>query len=174
MPRLLEKTKGFVAREVGSRKRARTHGLLVIPCSAHESTNYALLTKPGNIAYVNGQRVIGGLCVLKHKDEITIGARRYFFSAESTPEVTVYRQETAARVVRCGICRGPVLDGQQVVRCPGCQRVYHQIAAEGDQPAKPCWTYSPTCKFCGHGTSLDNDALWQPEEDEMECHDECY
>ena len=82
--------------------------------------------------YVNGSAVIGGIHVLRHKDELVVDGARAYFSAESTPVVEVYQHDGSRRRPRCPICRGEIQDGQSIVRCPGCSRISHQIAATAD------------------------------------------
>jgi hypothetical protein len=115
---------------------------------------------------VNGQPVLGGLRVLEHADEVILGRVRFFFSAESTPVVVVFRRDGDARSPTCPLCRGPIRDGEQAVQCPGCSRWFHQTVPEGDRAGKPCWTYAPSCRFCNHPTSLSGEPAWRPEAEE--------
>ncbi len=126
----------------------------------------ALLMPPGATARVNGRPVLGGLCLLEHRDEVILGRSRFFFSSESAPVVAVFRREDGARSPTCPLCRGPVRDGDRAVRCPGCGRWFHQADAAEGRPAKPCWTYAPTCRFCNHPTALAGAAGWRPETEE--------
>jgi hypothetical protein len=123
----------------------------------------ALLVPGGIDARVNGEAILGGLRVLGHKDEILLGTARFAFSTEATPKLEIFHNEPAMRSPSCPVCRGPIQDGQTAVRCPGCGRCYHQITAADSEPARPCWTYAPTCRFCEHPTALTGAALWQPE-----------
>ena len=133
----------------------------------HEGTRgTALLVPEGRAARVNGTEVVDGLRVLDHKDEITLDMQRFYFSAESAPEVILYRGEQRKRPPRCGVCRGPIQEGEQVVRCPGCERLFHQIEASDGQTGKTCWTYAEHCKFCGHPTSLCGQGAWHPDMEE--------
>jgi len=125
----------------------------------------ALLAPPGApAAYVNGEQLIGGLRILEHRDEILCGLGRWYYSAESRAEIRAFSLAAGERRPRCGVCRSPIEDGQHVVACPQCKRLYHQIAEQPPAPAKPCWTYRPQC-LCGHPTALDEDALWRPEKE---------
>ena len=126
----------------------------------------ALLLPPGFAARVNGRPVLGGMRVLEHRDEVTFGRSRLFYSAESTPVVVVFRRAEGVRSPTCPLCRGPVRDGDQAVRCPGCGRWFHQADAADGKPAKPCWTYAPTCRFCNHPTALGGEAGWRPERED--------
>jgi hypothetical protein len=126
----------------------------------------ALLVRPGVRVRVNGEPVLGGLRLLEHKDEILVGSTRLFFSVESAPLVTLFQPSGGERVPVCPICRGPVREGVQAVECPGCGRWFHQTEATTDRPAKPCWTYASTCRFCNHPTSFAADAEWRPDREE--------
>jgi hypothetical protein len=141
-------------------------GLRFISFGSGAERGTALLLAPGVTARVNGRPVLGGLRVLEHKDEVTFGRSRLFFSAESTPLVVVFGRDEGARSPTCPLCRGPVRDGDQAVQCPGCGRWFHQIDAAEGRPAKRCWTYVPTCRFCNHPTALDGAAGWRPEEED--------
>jgi hypothetical protein len=125
---------------------------------------HVLLTGADLSVLVNGTRVVGGIRVLQHKDELLVDSERMFFSAESAPIVEVYMHDNSRRRPRCPTCRAEVLDGQPIVRCPGCSRIYHQIDGIDDLPAKPCWTYSPKCRFCQHPSSMSGAPTWQPDE----------
>jgi hypothetical protein len=140
-------------------------GLRIVPFREGTRPSHVLLVRDHLAARVNGWPVVGGIRVLDHKDEITVGGQRMYFSAQSQPTVEVYQHDGSQRGPRCPICRTEVQNGQAIVRCPSCLRIYHQIDATGDTPAKPCWTYSPECRFCSHPTSLSGDAAWRPEEE---------
>ena len=118
-------------------------------------------------ARVNGAAVIGGFRVLQHKDEIVIDGQQMFYSAESKPEVEIYQHEGTLRRPRCPICRAKFEDGESVVRCPGCARMYHLSEATKKTAEKPCWTFSPTCRFCEHPTSMSGEPSWRPDEEEQ-------
>ena len=60
-------------------------GLRFLRFGAGNERGAALLLPPGALARVNGRPVLGGLRVLEHKDEVTFGRSRLFYSAESTP-----------------------------------------------------------------------------------------
>jgi hypothetical protein len=125
----------------------------------------ALFVRPGFGVRINGEPVLGGLRILEHKDEILAATVRLCFSQETTPVVVTFAT-SGQRPPICPICRGPVRDGMQAVQCPGCGRWFHQRDAEGQQPAKPCWTYAPTCRFCRHPTSFAGDAAWRPDRED--------
>jgi hypothetical protein len=114
-----------------------------------------------------GVRVNGlpapGMRVLTHGDEILVEGKRYRFSDESVPEITTFREVTGVRAPNCPICRGPIKDGQEAVRCPRCGHWFHQASATAGSPAKACWTYAETCRICRHPTSLDGHSIWRPD-----------
>lgn len=125
-----------------------------------------LMVRPGLWARVNGQPVLGGLRVLEHRDEVLVGDARLFFSLETTPTVVVFQAPAGTRPPTCPVCRGPIVDGSQAVQCPGCGRWFHQADAVDGRPAKPCWTYAPTCRFCAHPTPFSAEAAWSPDREE--------
>jgi hypothetical protein len=141
-------------------------GVRFLRFGAGSERGAALLPWPGVAARVNGRPVFGGLRVLEHRDEVTVGTERLYYSAESTPVVVAFRREEGARLPTCPLCRGPVRDGDAAVQCPGCGRWFHQADAADDRPAKGCWTYAPTCRFCNHPTALGGEAAWRPEMEE--------
>lgn len=122
----------------------------------------ALVAAAAANVLAGGQPVVGGLRVLEDKDEILVGCQRLYFSTESQPELTRFALAAGVRRPKCAVCRFPLEDAQLSVTCPQCGRVYHQIPAEGEQSAKPCWTYRPQC-LCGHSTSLSGEPSWRPE-----------
>ncbi len=165
----METAEGFTAstRSPGDASIADgVESFCVVPFDDGGKPGHVLVAKPRGLVRVNGMPVIGGLRALGHKDELIVGSRRMFFSSESVPVVEVYEHDRQGRRPRCPVCRAAVEDGQTVVRCPGCSRVYHQIAAADDTPEKPCWTYSPSCRFCDHPTTLSGEPTWRPELEE--------
>lgn len=127
----------------------------------------ALLLSPGKSGFVNGEPLLGGLRLLNHRDEVVTPGERYYYSAQSKPLVAIHRSAPDARRLKCPVCRMAIEDGQAVVACPQCARVYHQIDAEGDRQAKHCWTYRQAC-MCSHPTSLADENVWRPEQEEVQ------
>lgn len=125
----------------------------------------ALLLPLGEPAWINGRCVIAGLQVLEHRDEILIGSRSFYYSAESTPVLVRYQLPEGQRRPRCTLCRMAIEDQQTAVACPQCGRWFHQLDAVDDQAEKKCWTYKDRC-LCGHPTSLSGDPVWRPEQEE--------
>jgi hypothetical protein len=143
-------------------------GIAFYPLSQGAERGALLLVRSGVWVRVNGQPVLGGMRVLDHKDEILAGSTRFYLSLETTPTVVLYQVPPGGRAPTCPICRGPIREGTPAVQCPGCGRWFHQVDAAEDRPAKPCWTYAPTCRFCAHPTSFAAEAAWRPEMEE--CH----
>jgi hypothetical protein len=125
-----------------------------------------LMAQPGVWVRVNGLPLLGGARVLEHTDEILVGNVRLCFSAESTPVLATYKVPEGGRPAVCPICRGPIRDGMTAVECPGCGRWFHQLPAADGRPAKPCWTYAPTCRFCNHPTAFGTEAVWRPDQED--------
>jgi hypothetical protein len=134
--------------------------LLVLP-----RQGAVLLARDGVWVRVNGEVVLGGMRILEHKDEVLVEDVRVVFSQESTPVVVAFAAG-AGRAPTCPICRGPICDGMPAVQCPGCGRWFHQVEGEG-RPAKPCWTYAATCRFCQHPTAFAAEAGWRPDREEI-------
>src|SRR5689334_4454377 len=103
--------------------------LRIVPFHDGNKPKHVLLVHHNIEVRVNGWPIIGGIQVLDHKDEIAIGRRRMFFSGESQPLLELYQHDSSNRRPRCPICRAEVEDEQQIVCCPGCSRIYHQITA---------------------------------------------
>jgi hypothetical protein len=158
----------FVPTPVDSLPPAGSCGFLVLPYRDATRQKHALIVPPAAQARFNGRPVVGAICVLEHKDEVVVEGQRMFFSVESKPEITAYRHDDSRRRPRCPTCRQPIEDGEAVVRCPGCERIYHQIGQTDEAPEKPCWTYAPKCRFCEHPTALVGEPTWRPEHENDE------
>lgn len=137
----------------------------VVPFRDGAQAGYVLIVGARVEMRVNGAIVVGGIRVLQHKDELSFGSRRLFFSTEAVPVIEAYRHDDARRRPRCPVCRAEIADGQSVVRCPRCARIYHQMSVMDEAAAKPCWTYCPECRFCNHPTSLSGQAAWRPDQE---------
>ena len=138
-------------------------GLEVVAFQHNGVSGVALLVDGSRVVFVNGEPLVTRIRVCTHKDEILVAGTRFFFSAESVPELEIFHAAPGGRRVQCPVCRRPIEHMQQVVRCAGCQRLFHQIDASGDRREKHCWTYHPACPFCDHPTSLSGEATWTPE-----------
>jgi hypothetical protein len=123
----------------------------------------ALLVQPGVWVRVNGEPVLGGMRLLEHTDEILAPGARLCFSQQTAPVVVRFLPAEGQRLPVCPVCRGPIRELMQAVQCPGCGRWFHQLDADGERPAKPCWTYAPTCRFCNHPTSFAAEDVWRPD-----------
>ncbi len=129
--------------------------------SSHE---VALLVRGRPAAWINGRPLLGGLAILAHRDELLIDGRTLFYSDETLPVVRTFELAHDKRRPRCPVCRQNVEDGQCIVACPRCGRVFHQINSSESSEARMCWAYRPAC-LCGHPTRLDPDAVWRPEKE---------
>lgn len=98
-----------------------------------------------------GARVNGLPClpmeILDDRDEVYIAGECYYFSAQSPPEVVTCAGDK--KKIRCARCLGRLVDGDQIVRCPGC-RAHHHAS---------CWTYDVRCQKCPFPT---DGRLWVP------------
>ncbi len=124
----------------------------------------ALLVAEGHSVWVNGRPVPAGIKVLSHRDEVLAGGRTIYFSDESLPAIRVFALAPNQRRPRCAVCRMAIEDGQTVVGCPRCGRLFHQAEDAAAENAKACWTYRAQC-LCGHPTGLDASAVWRPEKE---------
>jgi len=145
----LDDSQPFCGSQVGA------NGLRLVPFLQDGVHGMALLLERGATAVVNGD-AIHDLALLGDRDEILVGARRFYFSNESLSTVTAFQLEAGKRRPNCGVCRGPIQDGDLVVLCPRCGRTFHQ--SEGREH----WTYRAACPFDGHPTSLTGESSWSP------------
>jgi hypothetical protein len=142
-------------------------GIRLLRFGSGPDRGVALMARSGVSVLVNGLPFAGGMRLLEHKDEVVVGRRRFFYSSESVPVVAIFSAAPGARATTCPICRGVIKDGMQAVRCPACTRWFHQIEAVGDQPARRCWSFAPTCRICSHPTALNGGPVWRPEAEEQ-------
>jgi len=138
----------------------------LVPFDEGNNRNVALILSDSHQGWVNGNTIIG-LKVLDHRDEIHIAGRRWYYSSESQPRRAIFQLDPNTRRPRCVVCRVPIEDGDTIVACPRCGRLYHQLEAGDERPDKPCYTYRDRC-LCGHATSLDGEGLWRPDEEERD------
>lgn len=104
---------------------------------------------------VNGVRILG-MRVLDHRDEVQIAGPpvRFYFSSDLPARKTRYKGSDA-RPFHCARCKGEISPGEEVVRCPGCRLLYHEMGGRG------CWTYDAVCLGCKRPTGENH--LWRPE-----------
>ena len=155
----------FVGRRISGDSSEKEHDFQIVPFRDGRRPGFALITKAAATVLVNGTPVAGNLRRLRHKDELLTGSQRMFFSAETQPSIETYEPAETSRPIRCPVCRGELRPGDSIVRCPGCQRAYHQAADVGEATAKCCWTYAAECRFCQHATSMSGRPSWRPEEE---------
>jgi len=87
---------------------------------------------------VNGVPLQARIRVLADRDEIRVaGLGRVFFSTEQLACVAPFTG--ADTPTFCPRCKQAVTAGSPVVRCPTCERWYHQ------SEEYPCWTYTDRC-----------------------------
>lgn len=162
MAKLLTQTEAGWIEEPLASDRLSAAGASIV-CAGHGADRLSvLIVRDDVVACVNGQPLLGGVCVLQHQDEILLTGTRLYFSLESRPEISSFEPGAGARVSKCAVCRVALKPGDRVVACPRCGRVFHQNDA--DPQGKKCWTYAAQC-LCGHPTALTGDAWW-PEREE--------
>jgi hypothetical protein len=116
---------------------------------------WALVAGRGARVLQNGDAVVLGLALLRHKDELRVGgAAPLYFSSERLAAVEPCARDDAPR---CPRCAHPIARGEAAVRCPGCGVLHHELAE------RPCWTHLPRCALCPQATALDADFTWTPE-----------
>ena len=145
------------------RRIEATPGLKVLTVELDGRSQTIVFVPNDQAAAVNGSPVIGNLALLAHQDELELPSLRLAYSAHRQPEVTLYESSADAPSRRCPVCRKAVKQGDSVVVCPGCARVYHQQPSDGNSDEVACWTYSAECAFCGHPTDLSGQSCWSPQ-----------
>jgi len=104
---------------------------------------------------LNGAPLHAGIRVLADRDEIRVaGLGRVFFSTEQLARIDPFPGADTSTF--CPRCKQAITAGSPAVKCPACQRWYHQ------SDEYPCWTYTEQC-LCGHPTALDSGYRWTPE-----------
>lgn len=138
------------------RWREEMDGAWPILFRREDSEEWLLLTSDVLAVYVNSMPLRLGLHVLQDRDEIRIGGRRFFFSAESLARVVPF--PGSDRVLLCARCRQQIADGTPAVGCPSshCGAWHHQT------DELPCWTYGATCTLCDQPTALEAGYRWTP------------
>ena len=114
---------------------------------------WVLVSTGGGEVLVNG-RVVPGVRLLSHRDEVQASGGRFFFASERIAEVLPFSGETPAA---CPVCKLAIDPGSPAVRCPGCGVAHHQ------NERRACWTHRATCIVCSHSTCLDGRFRWSPE-----------
>ena len=120
-------------------------------------SQWAVFADPSSPAVVNGTPMVGGVTILRDRDQLVLPAvGRAFFSTERLAEIVPIVE--SAREIRCPRCKAPVVGGSPAVRCPSCQLWHHQ----SDERA--CWSYSSVCGGCSQPTALDAGFQWTPDQ----------
>ena len=126
-------------------------------CGDAKSALWVLISSGAEKVHVNGQPLLAGLCVLRDRDEIQIGAQsRFYYSTEELARVEPYPGGEGP--VFCARCRQEIKAGSPAVRCPACGHWCEQ------SESKPCWTYGPACPMCDQPTDFDTGLRWTPED----------
>jgi hypothetical protein len=138
-------------------KGARPRGadVLLMP-SDHDAMHWVLLSPMASEVSINGWRMQSGIRALRDRDEIRLGAARFFYSSERLAHVEPL--PPMDRPVMCARCKQVIATGTPAVQCPQFGIWTHQSAEY------ECWTYAPTCPLCSQVTALDAGYAWTPEQ----------
>jgi hypothetical protein len=112
---------------------------------------------PRGVLRVNGSRVASGLCVLRHRDQISVpGFEAVYFSTERPASIEPC--PASERPLKCPRCQQEIGAATPAVCCPACG-VWHHESSE-----LHCWTYAESCALCPHPTDLDAGFQWTPDD----------
>src|SRR5262245_18008057 len=129
--------------------------LLRVPELPDRAESWALLPNRAARVLRNGEPLVLGLAVLRHRDELRVdGAEAFYFSTERLAVVEPCARDDAPR---CPRCAQAIERGEPAVRCPGCGVLHHQLSD------RPCWTHLPRCALCDQSTDLAAGFRWTPE-----------
>jgi len=149
-------------------------GILLQRIAPASRRAWILLSAPQARVFVNGDRVLVGMRLLRDRDEILVypmpGGRRraksspcakgvrLFFSTEELAQVVPF--PAAAHEVFCVRCQQVIDARHPAVQCPNpeCGHWHH---AGGELE---CWTYEAACAMCNQSTAADADSRWTPED----------
>src|SRR5688572_12026300 len=84
---------GWVSARVAEQGVTLDAGAVVMRQGGGSEAVAVLLARAETSVRVNGQPMVGGMRVLSHRDEILVGARRFYFSAEATPVRAPFQME---------------------------------------------------------------------------------
>ena len=129
---------------------------VIVRCATGETLDgpWVLLAAPGWDVAVNGSPILG-MKILADRDEVRLGRRRFYFSAERLVRPEPFRGPAG---ICCARCTAPIAIGSVAVRC-GCNLWFHQ-----DPTAElGCYVYADRCCGCEAPTWLDADFTWTPE-----------
>ena len=139
---------------------SRLPRVLLVPIPATPN-GWGLVVAPASAVRVNGWQLVGGIRVLRDRDEFVVqgvgGA--YYFSTERLARIEAY-DGAGVEGAACPRCRQSIAPGSPVVRCPGCSVACHEDATV----ALACGSYGPQCPVCGHPSALDAGFRWTPED----------
>jgi hypothetical protein len=143
---------------VRSRKPHECDAAHVLPFVENEVRGAALVVAPGiRDLYLGGRRPLD-VCVLAERDEIVLGADRFYFTARRP--LTVVRYDGDAS---CGVCGDAVL-GCDAIECTHCSAVTH-AGALADGSERPCFEHRGSCHGCGLRSE---DFEWMPTGDDLD------
>ncbi|MBL8826950.1 MAG: hypothetical protein JNM18_08165 [Planctomycetaceae bacterium] len=120
----------------------------------------AIISLPRVEVWVSGQSLLGGVGLVKDRDEILVGTERVYFSTHTRPTIIEWSPAAGAKTPKCPICKADIAG--PIVCCPQCGRRYHQADATATAQARHCWTLGPQC-MCGHPTAIDGASDWLPD-----------
>jgi hypothetical protein len=128
---------------------------IIVPHKEHGRARAVLITRVGaeNSLTVNGYPPLG-LTLLEDRDEIVIRGEsgadgsRFVFAEREPARVFQFSEPTArSEEIQCARCHKPLHSGDAVVRCPACQRFFHEgLRASGERRA--CYSYDLRCGGC--------------------------
>jgi hypothetical protein len=134
---------------------AGEEALAVIVQVAGKPEQWALMAPAGSEVRVNGVAVRGGIRVLQDHDLVVTTSGVALFSTERRAVVEAFAGVDGA--IHCGRCKQELINGDDVVRCPGCATLFHEDGR------RPCFTYRAAgCPFCAHPGTLDGQLRWTP------------
>ena len=119
--------------------------------------NWYILSPSDVQVRVNGERLLLGSRLVKHRDEIVVDGHRFFFSTERL--AAVGNLPALGHAVHCARCKQPVEQGSLAVSCPGCGAWHHQ------SDALACWCYDAKCALCDSVTELGGGFRWTPDQE---------
>lgn len=131
----------------------------LVPFRGRGGLSAALVLSPSaRRALVGGYRPLP-VVVLRHRDELYVEGRIFYFSQIDAPP-SVTRLTEAEPALHCARCRRRLEAGDLVLRCAACGAPYHE-GDRSDEGAAPlrCASYDPRCGGCGRSWE---ECTWTP------------
>jgi hypothetical protein len=128
---------------------------IIIPYKEHARVCAVLVCGlgAGTAVTVNGYPPLG-VTLLDDRDDIVIwgepgrSPKRFVFAEREPARVVEFSEITVSPGEgRCGRCQRPLESGDAAVRCPACQRWFHEGLRKSGERRK-CWSYDPLCGGC--------------------------